>query len=138
MLPPFRYFDNNVFCAIIEGREKEGGGVAEREGIVESDASLFFEMRHRLFGLRGSAYVGEYKRLYRELEPALRGAFEARKNAGGGRFTPRDLGAVAVEFRLPLTALSEFLEGYGLLPAGTWERLRDRGCKAKDVGVEWD
>lgn len=95
-------------------------------------------MKHRLYGLRGTTFVSEYKRLYQDLEPELREAFAVRVKKSGGKFTPRDLGAIAVEFRLPLTALDDFLSGYGLIPAGTWDRLKGRGCKARDIGVVWD
>jgi len=94
-------------------------------------------MKHRLHGLRGSSYTNEYKRLYKELEPELRLAFQSRVAMSDGKFTPRDFGAIAVEFRLPLTVLDDFLSGYRLIPSGTWDRLKDRGCKAKDLGVEW-
>lgn len=95
-------------------------------------------MQHRLYGLRGKAWTAEYKRLYEELCGQMLVKFHELYLASGNKFTPSDLGKMAIEFRLPVKTTAEFLEGYQLLPTGTWERLQSRGCKAKDIGVKWE
>lgn len=102
-------------------------------------------MQHRLHGLRGRAYVLEMKRIMAELSPLIRQDFFLIVKEKG-KFTPNDLGAMAMKWRLPLTVLDDYLpdltvlpgEKHPLYPSGTWERLRDRGMKARDIGVEWN
>jgi hypothetical protein len=55
-----------------------------------------------------------------------------------GKFSPKNLGELAIKYQLPVTAMSEILEERGCLPTGTWERLKDRGCTARSIGVVWD
>ena len=95
-------------------------------------------MRHRLYGLRGRAYVSEYKRILAEDKDSILARFNDIKTTQG-KFTPLDLGRLCVEFELPVTVLDAYLSDLtnGEYPTGTWERLRDRGCKAKDIGVTW-
>lgn len=101
--------------------------------------------QHRLYGLRGKAYVAEYKRLYEELkEDIKKDALEVVKNTG--KFTPRDLGKLCMKHRIPLTAMDDYLNS--IFPTnkedspikwykGTIDRLKDRGMKARDIGVIW-
>lgn len=95
-------------------------------------------MQHRLYGLRGRAYVSEFKRILAEDGDRLRQRFEEIRTEKG-KFTPPDLGRLCVEFKLPVTALDAYLSHVtnGEYPSGTWERLRDRGCTAKQIGVIW-
>jgi len=95
--------------------------------------------QHLLHGLRGSAYVAEYKRLYAELSPAIKVEFD-RIVAENGKFTLRSLGALANKFCVPLTFLDDCLPEItgGVYPSGAWERRQKRGAKARDVGVMWD
>jgi hypothetical protein len=95
-----------------------------------------FEMQHRLSGLRGSAYVREFKRLLEELRSPITKDFKQIVESNG-KFTPKDLGGLCIKYLLPVTVMDDFLNGYDLLPSGTWDRLREQGCKAKDIGVEW-
>lgn len=94
-------------------------------------------MQHRLYGLRWQEYVRELKRLCVELRSPIEEEFRAVVERQG-KFTPNDYGAMAMKFRLPLTVLSQYLADYNLMPSGSWERLQWRGCKAKDIGVEWN
>lgn len=100
-------------------------------------------MQHKLHGLRGSNYVTKYRQLYVDLEDDIKEDFH-RIRAETGKFSAKDLGYIAVKYGLPLTVLDEFMSGYGLIPCGTWERLRNSINKAtgkkfaaKDIGVEW-
>lgn len=95
-------------------------------------------MQHKLYGLRGQNYVKEYKQLFNELQIPLAKRFKELVEAEGN-FTPLMLGQLANEFQLPLTALDDYLASIPEInyPCGTWERLKDRGCKAKDIGVKW-
>lgn len=93
-------------------------------------------MQHRLYGLRGQDYVKEYKSLYQELQPEITKEFEALCQVKG-TFTPEDLGKIVIKFQFPVKVMVEYLEGYGLLPKGTWTKLQYRGFKAKDIGVVW-
>ena len=54
-----------------------------------------------------------------------------------GRFSPQDLGDLCNKYRVPVVTASMLLEENNRLPTGTWERLQDRGCTAKSIGVEW-
>ena len=94
-------------------------------------------MQHRLYGLRGQAYVKEYKRLYVELELEIRLAFEEIYSREK-RFSLLNLGEMANRFKLPVKVISEYLDGYNLLKHDAWGLAKERGCKAKDIGVVWD
>lgn len=96
-------------------------------------------MQHRLYGLRGTAYVAEYKRILEADSAAIRTVFDEIVQREG-KFTMMALGGLAMQFRLPLTWMDDCLPTITdqQYPSGTWERLRDRGAKAKDIGVVWD
>lgn len=94
-------------------------------------------VQHRFHGLRGQAYVREYKRLLEELRSPIKKEFDSIVKAQG-KFTPIDLGVIANKFQLPVTVTDEFLADIvSRYPSGTWQRLQDRGCRAKNIGVEW-
>ncbi len=100
-------------------------------------------VQHRLFGLRGKAYVKEMKRIMAEDGEAIAQSWHRRVRENG-QFSAKDLGALANEFRLPLTVLDDYLPelvGHSqdlTYRAGTWERLKSAGVKAKDIGVVWE
>ncbi len=96
-------------------------------------------MQHRLYGLRGKAYVAEYKRIFYQDREAILDAFNFLVEKNGGRFTPKCLGELCNQFRLPLTVMDGFLPEITnyRYSTGTWQRLKDRGCRAKDIGVVW-
>jgi hypothetical protein len=96
-------------------------------------------MQHRLAGLKGKPYILRSKELIAEDGDKIAAAFSLVVSTTG-RFTPCDLGALAVEFRLPIALLDDYLPSLtgGRYPTGTWERLRDRGCTARAIGVVWD
>lgn len=96
-------------------------------------------MKHRLYGLRGHSFKVAYKRILAEEGEAIRSKFFEIVERDG-KFSPRALGEIAVEFRLPLTILDDCLPDLtdGAYPSGTWERLKDRGVKARDIGVVWE
>lgn len=93
---------------------------------------------HRLYGLRGKAYVKTMKRIMVEDGDKITARFNELARSYG-KFTPRHLGLLATEFRLPLTVLDNYLPTLteGRYPSGTWERLKDRGVSAIDIGVNW-
>jgi hypothetical protein len=96
-------------------------------------------MQHRLSGLRGKAFVAKYKQILAEEGEAISSAYFAEVEASGDKFTPMSLGRLANKLRLPLSILDDCLPeltGY-CYSSGTWDRLKDRGCKAKDIGVVW-
>ena len=99
--------------------------------------------QHRLYGLRKKAFFAEYKRLYEELRDEIR-ADVIKTVRETDKFTPTNLGSLCMKFRIPLSVMDKYLEGY--FPTGdpdmvwrpyTWDRLRDRGAKARDLGVVW-
>jgi hypothetical protein len=96
-------------------------------------------MQHRLFGLRGNAYVSRMKEIMREDGAAIAERFAQLTNSEG-KFTPVHLGMLANEFRLPVAVIDDYLPDLtdGKYPSGTWERLRARGYTAKMIGVQWD
>ena len=95
-------------------------------------------MQHRLFGLRGKAYVAEYKRIFETDKDFILAAFTEIVEREG-KFTMASLGLLAMRFRMPLTWMDDCLPTITNFqyPSGTWDRLKDRGVKAKDIGVVW-
>ena len=53
-----------------------------------------------------------------------------------GKFTPTNLFTLAHYYGVSVSALVYRLEDMGLLPSGTWDRLRDRGLKVRKVQQE--
>jgi Zn-dependent peptidase ImmA (M78 family) len=53
-----------------------------------------------------------------------------------GKFTPSNLFTLAHYYGVSLEALCNRLESMKLIPAGTWERLRNRGLKVRKVQQE--
>ena len=53
-----------------------------------------------------------------------------------GKFTPTNLFTLAHYYGVSVSALVYRLEDLGLLPSGTWDRLRDRGLKVRKVQQE--
>jgi len=53
-----------------------------------------------------------------------------------GKFTPTNLFTLAHYYGVSVSALVYRLEDMGLLPSGTWDRLRDRGLKIRKVQQE--
>lgn len=95
-------------------------------------------IQHRLHGLRGKAFVREYKRILAEESDSILAVFEQELNTYG-KLTAKGLGRIAMATRLPLTVLDDCLPSItnNRYPIGTWERLRDIGFTAKGIGVEW-
>lgn len=101
--------------------------------------------QHQLYGLRGKAYVTKYKQLYEELkEDIKKDVLEIVEKTE--KFTPKDLGKICMKYRIPLTAMDDYLNS--IFPSnqenclikwvrGTVDRLKDRGMKARDIGVIW-
>ena len=74
--------------------------------------------------LRGA----NYRKTMTALTPALV-AHATKIKEVSGKFTPKDIAALAKEFTLPAKTSCEFLEYAGFLPSGTWERLPERTKK---------
>ena len=66
-------------------------------------------------------------------EPGLRRRFNELSRAGGGNVTAADVCRVARYYFVSVEAMMLRLEEIGVLPGGTWERLRDRGFKAREA-----
>lgn len=95
-------------------------------------------MQHRLHGLRGKVYVKEMKRIFAEEQDAIRQKFEEIKQRNGGdKFTINNLGEMCNHFRLSLTVMCGFVSDLELLSVLTYDRLKDRGPKARDIGIVW-
>lgn len=96
--------------------------------------SIYSPENNRLYGLRGKDFAKEYKRLYTEVGGAVtQRYFEVVEKSG--KFTPKNLGQLAREFRLTIKVMDEWLPDLtnGNYPFGTWERLKDRGVKASQL-----
>ena len=95
--------------------------------------------QHRLYGLRGNAYKQKYLQIYEQEKDAIAAEFNLVIETTG-KFTIRDFGAIAVKFQLPLTAMDDFLNSAtnSKFPIGTWDRAKDKGLKARDIGVVWN
>ena len=66
-------------------------------------------------------------------EPGLRRRFNEILRASGGNVTAADVCRVAHFYLVSVEAMMLRLEEFGFLPGGTWERLRDRGFKAREA-----
>lgn len=95
-------------------------------------------MKHRLYGLRGKAYITRYKEILVTDRIAILAAFNKRVERDG-KFTPRHLGELCNQFQLPVKVMDEFLPDITnrKYSSGTWKRLQERGYRAKDIGVSW-
>jgi hypothetical protein len=95
--------------------------------------------QHRLYGLRGKAYVTRYKQIFESDRVAILAAFNDLVGRDG-KFTPMHLGQLCNQFQVPVKVMDDFLPEITnrKYSAGTWQRLKDRGCKAKDIGVTWE
>jgi hypothetical protein len=93
-------------------------------------------MKHRLSGLKGYPYIQKLRSIERFERLNIQASFNeiVKQNS---KFIPQNLGALAIEYKLPVAAMSEILEDLECLPVGTWERLKARGCTAGAIGVKW-
>ena len=66
-------------------------------------------------------------------EPGLRRRFNGVSRASGGNVTAADVCQVAHYYLVSVEAMMLRLEELGLLPGSTWERLRDRGFRAREA-----
>ncbi len=66
-------------------------------------------------------------------ESGLRRRFNEVVRASGGNVTAADVCRVAHYYFVSVDAMTLRLEELGVLPAGTWDRLRDRGLKAREA-----
>lgn len=91
-------------------------------------------MNHRLYGLRGKAYTKRYKEIFESDRTNILAAFDSICQASG-KFTPRNLGELCLQFNLPVKVMDEFLPDITnhRYSSGTWERLQEKGCKVKDI-----
>ena len=66
-------------------------------------------------------------------EPGLRRRFNELSRIGGGNVTAADVCRVAHYYFVSVEAMMLRLEEIGVLPGGTWERLRDRGFRTREA-----
>lgn len=92
-------------------------------------------MQHRFYGLRCIEYMLAIATFKQNTLPQMLEDFDTVKQRG--KFSPQDLGDLCNKYRCPVITTSRLLEENNRLPTGTWERLQDRGCTAKSIGVEW-
>lgn len=94
--------------------------------------------RHKLHGLRGNAFVARYKLILATESESILAAFEQELRTHG-RLSANGLGRIAMATGIPLTLLDDCLPSItsNRYPTGTWERLRQAGVRARDIGVEW-
>ncbi|MXZ01097.1 ImmA/IrrE family metallo-endopeptidase [Candidatus Poribacteria bacterium] len=66
-------------------------------------------------------------------ESGLRRRFSEHSRSTGGSFTAAEVCRMAHYYAVSVEAMMRRLEQVGVLPRGTWERLRDRGFKVRDA-----
>ncbi|MGG6267101.1 hypothetical protein ACQ4M3_13120 [Leptolyngbya sp. AN03gr2] len=81
---------------------------------------------------RGKRFVALLKQVYTESAPELAASAQAIIEAQG-KLTIVDVGVLALQFNLQLKHASEFLEEQGVLPCGTYDRLKARNLKVSDI-----
>ena len=70
--------------------------------------------------------------------PGLRRRFNEISRASGGNVSAADICRVAHYYFVSVEAMMLRLEELGGLPKGTWELLRDRGCKVREAQEHLD
>jgi hypothetical protein len=93
-------------------------------------------MQHRFYNLRGVEYMLAIATFKQNTLPQMLEEFDMSKQTSS-KFTPQNLGDLCNKYRIPVTTASQLLEECGRLPTGTWERLQERGCTARSIGVVW-
>lgn len=78
-------------------------------------------------------FADTFARCFLMPEPGLRRRFNELLRASGGNVTAADVCRVAHYYFVSVEAMMLRLEELGFLPRGTWERLRDRGFKAREA-----
>ena len=78
-------------------------------------------------------FADTFARCFLMPESGLRRRFNELVRASGGNVTAADVCRVAHYYFVSVEAMMLRLEELGVLPAGTWERLRDRGFKAREA-----
>ena len=66
-------------------------------------------------------------------ESGLRRRFNELSRSGGGSLTAADVCRMAHHYFVSVEAMMRRLEQMGVLPRGTWDRLRDRGFKVREA-----
>ena len=66
-------------------------------------------------------------------ETGLRRRFNETSRSGGGSLTAADVCRMAHQYSVSVEAMMLRLEQLGVLPRGTWDRLRDRGFKVREA-----
>ncbi len=100
--------------------------------MILSDAER--QLTEALKTTRGPRFGSLLKQTYAVLGPSLADAAREIKQ-DTGKLTPTDVGVLALQFNLCLKHTFEFLEDVQdqVLPSGTYDRLKDRGLKAKEL-----
>lgn len=91
------------------------------------------ELTEKLKVTRGKGYYTVLKAILAQVGPQIAADAEAIKAANGGKFTVYNVGCLAVKYDLNFKATCEWLEESRVLPAGTYDRLKERGLKAREV-----
>ena len=100
--------------------------------MILSDAER--QLTESLKTARGQRFGSLLKQTYAVLGPRLANSARAIKQETG-KITPVDVGGLALQFNLCLKHAFDFLEDVQdqVLPSGTYDRLKDRGLKAKEL-----
>ncbi|NJM74686.1 MAG: hypothetical protein HC852_01665 [Acaryochloridaceae cyanobacterium RU_4_10] len=98
--------------------------------MILSDAER--QLTEALKTARGQRFGSLLKQTYALLGPRLTNSAREIKQQTG-KLTPTDVGGLALQFSLCLKHTFDFLEDDRVLPSGTYDRLKDRGLKAKEV-----
>lgn len=90
-------------------------------------------MINRLTGYRGRAYVNELTRILNTPEgQAIIDEANEFKRQRDGKILVRDVCEIVLNHQLPFKAVCDWLEGRGVLPTGTYQRMLDRGFKVNE------
>lgn len=90
------------------------------------------ELTEKLKVTRGKGYYTVLKAILAQVGPQIAADARAIK-AESGKLTVFNVGCLAVKYDLNLKATFEWLEESRVLPAGTYDRLKERGLKAREV-----
>jgi hypothetical protein len=89
------------------------------------------ELTDKLRVTRGKGYYTVLKQILAECGQQI--IDDANIIKATGKLTVLDIGRLAVKYDLNLKATAEWLEENRALPTGTYQRLLDRGLKAREI-----
>lgn len=91
------------------------------------------DLTEKLRHTRGKGYYTVLQAILADIGPQLAADAVAILAESGGKMTVYNVGCLAVKYDLNFKATCEWLEESRVIPTGTYQRLKERGLKAREV-----